>query len=200
MLWPYDEQMLQKCDHMLTTCCQLWPYVTNHGRDQWWREHICLTDVAIMWLYVDKMLGVVTTFDPKWPYSSGRDSLLRDDCQEAEPAEARRAHPQRTRHCQATRHLQHQPGKTVILGLYSYERRGGDSEVGPLNFSRRRGRWRWFGSFSLLGKFSEFCEYKQDAHGYVGNWGHWFQIWGLIWPPKLFGGCSGLGGHHKGPY
>ena len=26
-------------------------------------------------------------------------------------------------------------------------------------------------------------QYKQYAHGYVGNRGHWFQIWGQICPP-----------------
>ena len=29
-------------------------------------------------------------------------------------------------------------------------------------------------------------------HAYVGNRGHWFQIWGQIKPPRLFGGCIGL--------
>ena len=42
--------------------------------------------------------------------------------------------------------------------------------------------------------------YKQYAHGYLVNWGHWFQIWGQIWPPRLFGGHSGLQGCQKGPY
>ena len=36
--------------------------------------------------------------------------------------------------------------------------------------------------------------YKQYAHGWVGNWGHRFQIWGLTWPLRLFGGCGGHGG------
>ena len=29
---------------------------------------------------------------------------------------------------------------------------------------------------------------------------NWFQIWGQIWPLRLFGGCGGLGGCQKGPY
>ena len=29
--------------------------------------------------------------------------------------------------------------------------------------------------------------YEQYAQWYVGNWGHWFQIWGQIWPLRLFG-------------
>ena len=29
---------------------------------------------------------------------------------------------------------------------------------------------------------------------------HLFQTWGQIWPPRLFGGCFGLGGCQKWPY
>ena len=33
--------------------------------------------------------------------------------------------------------------------------------------------------------------------GYIGNWGHWFQIWGQIWLLRMFWGCSDLRGCQK---
>ena len=43
------------------------------------------------------------------------------------------------------------------------------------------------GIFSGVGELQ-----KGNKHGGICNSGHKFQIWGQIWPPRLFGGHSGL--------
>ena len=51
---------------------------------------------------------------------------------------------------------------------------------------------------SCCNNLLEASRYKMTmAMWRIGNWGHWFQIWGKIWPLRLFVGRCGLRSHQK---
>ena len=67
----------------------------------------------------------------------------------------------------------------------------------PQHFYLRQGRCSCpFILLNFLWHFQKRPKHPKQTWLYT-QFGPQFQIWGQIWPPRLFGGCSGLRGHQK---
>ena len=72
-----------------------------------------------------------------------------------------------------------------------------DNSTAPF-YLRRSHAGQWMINLLCMFDLAHGGLWKPNRHGNIGNWGHWVQFWGQMWPPRLFGGRHSLRGHQNG--